>query len=201
MILIGYSGHAYVVHAILESSGKKVYAYCDSNKKENNPFKLTYLGSEISEVGASALSNNNFFISIGNNNIRQKIYENLEIRNLLPSNAIHNSAIICKSAFIHENGVMISAGVIINPLTKIGRGVICNTGCIIEHECTISDFSHVGPGAILCGNVTVGENSFIGAGTVVRQGITIGKNVIIGAGSVVVKDISDNSTVMGCPAK
>jgi sugar O-acyltransferase (sialic acid O-acetyltransferase NeuD family) len=200
-ILIGYSGHAYVVHNILESTGKKIFAYCDAIKKENNPFALNYIGTETSEEGIKSLSKNKFFISIGDNIIRRKIYENLAEKNLLPTNAIHASAIVCKSTIIDSNGVMIGAGVIINPLTKIGRGSICNTGCIIEHECTVGNFSHIGPGAVLCGNVTVGENSFVGAGSVVRQGITIGKNVTIGAGSVVVKDVPDNSTVMGCPAK
>jgi sugar O-acyltransferase (sialic acid O-acetyltransferase NeuD family) len=200
-ILIGYSGHAYVVHNILESTGKKIFAYCDAIKKESNPFELNYIGTETSEEGIELLSKNCFFISIGNNNVRRKVYKTLAEKSLFSSNAVHVSAILCKSVFIHPNAVMISAGVIINPLTKIGMGSICNTGCIIEHECTVGDFSHIGPGTVLCGNVTVGENSFVGAGSVVRQGITIGKNVVIGAGSVVVKDIPDNRTVMGCPAK
>ena len=41
----------------------------------------------------------------------------------------------------------------------------------------------------------------IGAGAIVIGGITVGNNVIIGAGSVVVKDIPDNATVVGNPAR
>lgn len=200
-ILIGYSGHAYVVHSILETMHKKVFAYCDTVKKENNPFELIYLGTEKSEEGIESLSKSDFFISIGDNKLRREIYENLAEKNLLPSNAIHAASIICKSTIICPNGVMIGAGVIINPLTKIEKGVICNTGCIIEHECIIEGFAHIGPGATLCGNVTIGENSFVGARAVVKQGVKIGKNVIIGAGSVVVKDVANNMTVKGCPAK
>ncbi len=44
---------------------------------------------------------------------------------------------------------MIAARVIVNPLTKIGLGSIISTGCIIEHECLIGDFVHVGPGAVI----------------------------------------------------
>jgi sugar O-acyltransferase (sialic acid O-acetyltransferase NeuD family) len=201
IILIGYSGHAYIAYSILKSASKVVFAYCDNGIKESNPFSLDYLGSENSESALLALQKNDFFISIGDNHIRRKIYASLALKNIFPVNAIHTSAVICSTAIIAAKGVMVSAGVIINSLSKIGNGVICNTGCIIEHECVIGDFAHIAPGALLCGNVTIGENSFIGAGAVVVQGITIGKNVIIGAGSIVVKNIPDNSTAYGNPAQ
>lgn len=201
MILIGYSGHAFVVYNILNTMGRVVTGYCDNNEKEFNPFNLSYLGSEKSETALNLLNTDDFFISVGDNNIRKNIFDYLASKQRLPINAIHPSAIISEDSHLFSNGVMVSAGVIINPLSKIANGVICNTGSIIEHECEIGQFSHIGPGAILCGNTHIGEKTFVGAGTVVRQGITIGNNVIIGAGSVVVKNIADNSTVMGCPAK
>ena len=201
IILIGYSGHAFVAYDILLSTGNKAYAYCDSTEKQNNPFGLKYLGPENTKNALEELLQNNFFIAIGDNRIRHKIYEDLAAQQMFPGNAIHQSAIVSSSAIVMKNGIMISAGVTINALATIGNGAICNTNSIIEHECEIGHFAHIGPGAILCGNVIVGENSFVGAGSVIKQGIKIGKNVTIGAGSVVVKDVADNATVMGCPAK
>ncbi|MFT3909261.1 MAG: acetyltransferase [Ferruginibacter sp.] len=201
MILIGYSGHSYVINGILRSLGLKVTGYCDNEEKKYNPFSLKYLQKETSETGLKALTREDFFIAIGDNKIRKNVYNNLAVRNLLPINAVHATAVIDESADIAPHGVMIAANVVINALAKIGIGAICNTYAVIEHECRIGDFAHVGPGAVLCGNVTVGENTFIGAKSVVRENIKIGKNVIVGAGSVVVKDIPDNVTVMGNPAR
>ena len=201
MILIGYSGHSYVINGILKSIGLQVTGYCDNEEKKYNPFSLKYLQGETSAVGLKALTQEDFFIAIGNNNTRKAVYNNLAVRNLLPVNAIHATAVIDDSAQIARHGVMIAPNVSINALAIVGIGVICNTYAVIEHECVIADFAHIGPGAVLCGNVTVGENSFIGAKSVVRENINIGKNVIIGAGSVIVKDIPDNMKVAGNPAR
>jgi sugar O-acyltransferase (sialic acid O-acetyltransferase NeuD family) len=201
MILIGYSGHAFVVCGIYNSIQKKVTAYFDAEEKTYNPFQLNYLGNEGSSAAQEALLNTDFFIAIGNNNIREKIFNHLAEKKLLPINAIHTSAVIDSTASINNNGVMIAANATINPLVQIGKGVICNTNCSIDHECVIGDFAHIAPGAVLCGNVTVGSKTFVGANAVIRQGITIGSNVMIGAGAVVIKDVPDNATVVGVPAK
>lgn len=201
MILIGYSGHAFVVHGILTSAGKKITAYCDTTGKEHNPFLLSYLGPETTETALQALTQHDFFIAIGDNAVRNKIYDQLAKKNLLPVNAVHASSVIDPSALISEHGVMIAANATINPLAKIGVGAICNTGCIIEHECVVGAFAHIGPGAVLCGNVKIGERTFVGANAVIRQGIRIGENAMIGAGAVVVKDVPDGATVVGVPAK
>ena len=89
---------------------------------------------------------------------------------------------------------------VINACATIGDAVICNTACIIEHECRIANFVHIAPGAVLAGNVKIGEGTFVGANAVIKQGITIGKNVTIGAGAVVTKNIGDGLTYYGNPA-
>ncbi|HMJ48009.1 MAG TPA: acetyltransferase [Ferruginibacter sp.] len=201
MLIIGYSGHAFVICGILHAAAKKVTAYCDAEEKAINPFKLEYLGKETDPPAVEAMKNSGFFISIGDNSTRKKIYKRLEAMELYPVNAIHPSAIIDDTACVGKHGIMISAGVCINPLAAIGNGAICNTGCIIEHECVVGEFCHIGPGAVLCGNVTVGDGTFVGAAAVIRQGISIGKDAVIGAGAVVVKNIRDNEVVAGNPSK
>ena len=201
MILIGYSGHAFVIYGMLHAAGKKVIGYCDVIEKDYNPFNLTYFGTETSDAALEAIRKHGYFIAVGDNLLRKKIYDNLQQRNLLPLNAIHPSSVIDASATIAIAGVMIAANVVINPLADVGTGVICNTGCIIEHECIVGDFAHIGPGAVLCGNVKIGDGTFVGANAVIKQGITVGKNAMIGAGAVVVKNVPDNITVIGVPAK
>ena len=200
MIIIGYSGHAFVVCGILKAAGQPLSGYCDKEEKKLNPYGLPYFGTEFSEPALAAMKKNGCFIAIGDNLLRDTIYEQLSLKGIRSFNAIHPSAVVDPLAQVAAGGVMIAANVSINPLAKIGMGVICNTGCIIEHECVVEDFAHIGPGAVLCGNVRVGRRSFVGANAVIRQGITIGDNATIGAGAVVVKNVPNNVTVVGVPA-
>lgn len=200
LALIGYSGHAFVVYDIAKDMGLSVTAYCDANEKSVNPHQLTFLGKENDPRALALLKEYEYFVSIGNNNLRKKITLNLQDQIGEPVNIIHSSARISESAML-STGIMISFNVCINAFSEIGKGVICNTGCIIEHECKIGDFVHIAPGAVLCGNVEIGHGTLVGAGSVIKPGVSVGENAIIGSGAVIVKDIPDNVTVVGNPQK
>lgn len=49
--------------------------------------------------------------------------------------------------------------------------------------------------------VRIGEDCWLGGGVIVCPGVSIGKRCIIGAGSVVTKDIPDDCTAVGNPAR
>jgi sugar O-acyltransferase (sialic acid O-acetyltransferase NeuD family) len=196
--VVGYSGHSYVIIDILLNAGRIVTAYCDAEQKEKNPYHLTYLGKESESL--SALKSFDYFIGVGHNGIRKKIFNQLYEQLGNPVNAIHPSAVISASVEMNH-GIMISANATINPLVTLGEGVICNTSCSIDHECIIEDFAHIAPGAVLCGNVRIGAGTFVGANAVIKQGITVGRNVTIGAGTVIIRDIPDNMMVVGNPQR
>ncbi|MCG2613987.1 acetyltransferase [Terrimonas sp. NA20] len=199
VVIIGYSGHAYVVIDALQLSGRRVTAYCDQEMKTNNPFDLAYLGKE--REATAQLSASDYFASVGDNTIRKKICDFVGAAVNRPAiTVIHPGATIASSATV-DHGVLVAAGAVINALAVVRTGTICNTGSIIEHECRIGEYVHIAPGAVLCGNVTVGDNTFIGASSVIRQGITIGTGVVIGAGSVVTRDVPDGAQIFGNPAR
>ncbi len=199
--IIGYSGHAHTGIDILNSCGYTVSVYCDNEARDQNPFGLEYLGSENNPAVLEILKGYDYFIGIGNNNsLRRKVFEHVSPTLGLPVNAIHASAVLSPSVKLKQ-GLFISANVSINALSEIGMTTVCNTGSVIEHGCIIGDFVFIAPGAVLCGDVTIGDNTFVGANSVIKQGVKVGSNVIIGAGSVVIRDIPDNTTVVGNPAR
>jgi len=62
-ILIGYSGHAYVVADILQKAGYQLGGYCDNEEKLNNPYAIPYIGKEKQNESQEILRRNNFFIA------------------------------------------------------------------------------------------------------------------------------------------
>lgn len=201
VVLIAYSGHAFVAYDALQSQGDAIVGYCDKEEKDLNPYALDYFGSETDASVIDILSEKDFFIAIGNNNIRQKVYRHLlTTTRKKPINAKHSSSNISPTAIL-GNGILVGANCCINAHSVLGDGVICNTASVIEHECKVGAFAHIAPNATLAGNVTIGERTFVGAGAVIIQGITIGNEVTIGAGAVIIEDVPDGATVVGNPGK
>lgn len=185
MYLYGASGHAKVIMDILEANQIKIEGLIDDNPEVNELLghPVFHQRNDLSPL----------IISIGNNQIRRKIAEQLNVEFGM---VIHPSAIVSPKATI-DVGTVVMQGAIIQSCAQIGKHCIINTGASVDHECIIGDYVHISPHATLCGNVQIGEGSWIGAGTVILPGVKIGKWSIIGAGTVVTKDLPDCIVAVG----
>jgi serine O-acetyltransferase len=102
-------------------------------------------------------------------------------------------------------------GIEIHPGAKIGRRFFIDhgMGVVIGETCEIGDNVTLFQGVTLGGtgkekgkrHPTVKNNALIASGAKVLGSIIIGENSKVGAGSVVLKDVPDNSTVVGIPGK
>lgn len=144
---------------------------------------------------------NRFNIGIGGPHLRRALYEKFSLIGGVFTSSVATSAIIGHYSNVIGCGSNIMQNVVITNSVTIGRGVLINQFTSIGHDVTIDDFVEICPNSSVSGNCVIGKNTFIGTSTVVLPKITIGENVIIGAGSVVTKDIPDNCTVVGVPAK
>jgi sugar O-acyltransferase (sialic acid O-acetyltransferase NeuD family) len=141
-------------------------------------------------------------ITIGDNWIRY--YVTQQIKNLVRDfefvNAIHPSVIIGNNVQL-GTGIVVMAGVIINPMAKIGNHTFFATGSQIEHDCIIEDFASVSAGSILGGYVHIKRYSAITLNVTILDRLIIGENCVVGSGSLVLKDIPDNILAYGNPCK
>ena len=102
-------------------------------------------------------------------------------------------------------------GIEIHPGAKIGKGLVIDhgTGVVIGETAEIGDNCTIYQGVTLGGtgkdigkrHPTLGNNVLIGAGAKVLGPFYIGDNSKVAANAVVLKEIPENSTAVGMPAK
>jgi serine O-acetyltransferase len=109
-----------------------------------------------------------------------------------------------KVIFFHSKR---KANVLMFTSTKIGYGFnighkIClgvNSGTIIGNNVNISQFDNFGTNHKT--PAIIGDNVYIGPHVCLVDDVKIGSNATIGAGAVVTRDVPENATVAGVPAK
>ncbi len=112
--------------------------------------------------------------------------------------------------FPQLGGIEIGNNVEMGPSATIRRGALDNT--IIEDGVKIGAFTNIGHNSIIkanailtcqCvtgGSTVLGENVYMGIQAITRNGAKVGKNATVGAGAIVIKNVPENTVVVGSPA-
>ena len=196
------------------------------NKYKNLKFGIGFYVEENVKIGKNVYIGNNVTIKknciIGDDVI---IGSNVVIENSLISDSVHicDGSIIGKKGFgfkfikgkclriPHVGKVVIGKECEIGSNCVIDRGSVKNT--IIGEKTFLDNLVHIahnvtiGKNCILAaqvgvaGSTRIGDNVIIGGQAGISGHLIIGSNVKIGGKSGVVKNIEDNETVMGYPAK
>lgn len=198
----GYPDVVKLIDIINSSSNTwKIIGFLDDQKKdrEGNYIGYPILGGEES-IDIYARKGCLFF-----NNVFSSSKHRLIVASKLDKYSARYATLIAPDVDLSyvEYGFdsMIMPGVKIGANTRIGNHVELRANCFVSHDVVIGDMVFIGAGALISGRVKIGNGAYIGVGAVIREGINIGAGSLIGAGAVVVKDVDNDITVAGVPAK
>ncbi len=206
-----------------DSSVKEINKISFKNKIKHG--KNVLIGRNV-KIGKDCLIGHNTILEsnvvIGNN---CSIGSNVIIRNTIVNNNVNilDGCVIGKKGFgffpetvsnfryPHIGIVIINEHAEIGCGSTIDRGSMSNTiigkNTYLDNQIHIAHNNKIGDNCIIAGQVgfagssTLGNNVMIGGQAGISGHLKIGNNVQIAGGSGVVKDIPDNSKVMGYPAK
>lgn len=118
---------------------------------------------------------------------------------------------------LNEIGDNVSIGTlsVVEHHVKIEKGSRIHTQVFIPEYSTLHEESWIGPNVVFTNakypktpdaknnliGPTIKEGARVGANSTLLPGVVIGKNSLVGAGSVVTKNIEDNKTAIGNPAR
>ena len=206
-VLWGSSGHARVLHELIELCGGTVVAVCDNSLDASAVVeKVPLLIGEASfRAWITSYADKNSLRGLaaigGSRGLdRLEIHRLFRSVGVIPQSVVHPAATVSRSAVIGD-GCQILARAVVAASVQLGEGCILNHGAQADHECSLGPGVHMAPGSVLCGCVEVGQAAMIGAGAVVLPRLRIGQNAIVGAGAVVTKDVPDGAVVVGNPAR
>jgi len=205
IVLWGAIGQARLIGEVVKIRGSDVVAVFEENERFPTPYPdlpLFRKWDQFDEwLKSQDIADLGFSLGLNmNGKGRLELHEKLVQLGLQPVTLVHPSAVIATDAEIGE-GSQIMASVVIGPNTTIGKQCIVNSRVGIDHDNVIEDGAEISPGATLCGMIKVGKCAWIAAGATVLPMVQIGQNARVGAGAVVNKNVDENTTVVGIPAK
>jgi sugar O-acyltransferase (sialic acid O-acetyltransferase NeuD family) len=197
IVIIGAGGQGAIVADILQRSGITPAAFVDDTPSLHG---TSVLGVPVIGTSIDAIEHDAVIIAVGDNHARRVITERMLTAGETLATAIHPFASIAPSATIGE-GSMISAGAIVSPRAVMGRGVLLNTKASVDHDSIVGDFAHISAGATVGAEARIGQETLIALGASVTSGRSVGARSVIGAGAVVVRDLPEDVTAFGVPAR
>lgn len=206
MIIIGAKGFAIQLYDVLVRLGSIENLFFfddieqDNNKKFLGKFPIIKNEQQVRDLFKNT-SDKRFVLGVGGPTIRKCLYERFVKIGGEPYTIISKDAIIGNAYQSIGKGSCVLSNSILESTTIIGDGTLINLNVIVTHNTKIGNFCELSPGVRISGGCEIGNNVFIGTGAIILPKIKIGNNAVIGAGSVVTKNIEEEATVVGVPAK
>lgn len=141
-----------------------------------------------------------FVIAFADPAAKKRVALDLAGRRWEPEIFIHDSVAVGAATKIGR-GTIICPFCRISTDCRIGEHVLVNGGSGIGHDAVVGSYSSLLGAVSVNGNAQVGEGVLLGAASMIYPGKRVGDRATVGLASVVLRNVPDDATVFGNPAR
>lgn len=185
LLIIGAGGHGRsVAEAFLQRGDYVLVGFLDDAVESGqHVWDWPVLGTTAALTACSDWADA-VFVAIGNNKLRETLYTRVKAQGLRLATVIHPAAVVSPRATVGE-GSAIMAGAVVGTGARLEEGVIVNCGAVIDHDCTVEPFAHLGVNAGMAGSSVLGRRALMPAGSMLAHGVRIDADRVLHPGEAV----------------
>jgi sugar O-acyltransferase (sialic acid O-acetyltransferase NeuD family) len=204
LVIIGAGGFGIELYSLAkdcigynESFIIKGFIDDDLSKLNSNP----NLPKILNTIDLYQIDINDIFIcSFGDILLKKEITNKIKTKGGNFFNLIHKSSIVLTDITRNE-GVIVGPFVTIGSNCTLGNHILYQTGTIVGHDAYVGDWTRLDSYVVIVGGVFIKSSVKIHTSSVINHNVTIEDNACVGALSFVIRNVKENTTVFGNPAK
>ena len=185
LIVIGAGGHARsIADIVLEQGECSLVGFVDDAYPDlKSVWGFPVLGKVDTAAGLRGMAEY-AFVAIGNNKVRERLFQVLADAGFGMPNIIHPRAIVSPRAIL-GHGVAIMAGAVVGTEASLGDGTIMNAGAVVDHDARVENFGHLGVNAAMAGGSKLGRGAWMQAGSAIGYGVEVPAGRILAPGEAI----------------
>ena len=192
LLIVGAGGHGRAVAEAVLAAGKyKLVGFADDAAPAlKQVWDLPVFG-DMADLASYREHADAAIVAIGNNRLREELQHRLYAAGFELATVVHPKAVVSPRAVMGA-GCAIMAGACVGTQAQLGEGVIVNCGAVVDHDCRVDDFGHLGVNAAMAGGSVLGCSAWMQAGSVLGYGAMVEAGRVLGPGEAVNKTINRN---------
>lgn len=189
---------------LAESCGYTVaglYHYAPGKTGET-VYGITILGTHEELLAQPSLSGKMFALSMGDNAIRENLFNQITAKGGSVPSLIHPTCIVSRFSTVGA-GSQLDAYCCVQANSHIDTNCMLSPYVLIAHNTNIESNSFIAAHTSVGAYISIGHNVFVGLSAVLLSSKvkTVGHHAVIGAGAVVNRDVENHAVVVGNPAR